>query len=95
MVVLWVSPSIVLLKAKITSVLKIAKKQKDKVDFFKLNSPLNYVDQLILIFTGNFKEKINNDNFNNVLQKRRNNYFPKTFRRFLGSLKRYIYKKIQ
>ena len=69
---------------------QIIQTQKNKILFFEENTPLNYVSKLITIWGGQYIENVESQEFkkNNIILKRRKNYFPFSMRRFLSHLKR-------
>ncbi len=69
----------------------ISKKQQQKIVFFKENTPENYVKKILAVWNGgpiSIKTLDNED----IASKRRANYFPFSFRRLLGSIKRKFLK---
>lgn len=70
----------------------IAKKQKQKYDFFEDNSVHNYVCRLISIWNGNYLSNNLGDNNSVVVEKRRDNYFNISFNRIIQWVSGYKWK---
>jgi len=71
---------------------KISKTQKEKINFFANNKIENYVNNLLSVWDNSFKQNYVNDLNKNILKKRRSNYFNFSIRRFLGAIKRILYR---
>ncbi|WP_282125710.1 hypothetical protein [Marinifilum flexuosum] len=70
----------------------IISRQSDKYEFFANYSPDKYVGKILEVWENGKDSNIDNIICENVLEKRRANYFSPTIRRFLGSIKRKLYK---
>lgn len=74
---------------------KILAKQKRKIEFFKENSPQNYVKKISMAFEGmSFNQIVeHSDGFDyKVVEKRRNNYFPLTKSRIVDHISSILQK---
>lgn len=63
-----------------------------RLEFFKNNNAANYTDKLWDIWNNNYIDDIIDKDFDDVLKKRRDNYFSSSLIRSLGGIKRRIYK---
>jgi hypothetical protein len=75
---------------------KIIRVQKTRLQFFNDNTPERYVSKLLQIWSdkGSFKENNVSTVIENAKNRRLKNYYPLNLRRFLGALKRFVYKNI-
>nr|WP_315190264.1 hypothetical protein [uncultured Flavobacterium sp.] len=74
---------------------ELGRKQKEKIDFFKVNNPNNYGNTLLKIWSNNYQAiplPVNAPN--SVLEKKRKFYSKISTRRLLSNLKSLVYKLI-
>lgn len=73
----------------------IAKRQRDKIDFYAQRTAENYVRELLRVWNGELIEKTVPNNalessYSNVLEKRRKNYFKIGYNRIMPFLKSWV-----
>ena len=71
---------------------KICEKHNQKLNFFKENNIEQYVSNLISIWSNKITVKNSFNTNDDILKKRRSNYFKISLRRFLGYIKRLLFK---
>jgi hypothetical protein len=72
---------------------ELGRKQKDKIDFFKVNNPINYGNTLLKIWNNSYTSKPFKPNATkSVLEKKRNFYAKISLRRILSNIKSLVYK---
>jgi hypothetical protein len=83
----------------IKQMMTVAKRQRDKIDFYKKRTVENYVIELVKVWNGeysvqnDFKKKIDSS-YSNVLEKRRKNYFKLNFNRIMPSVKSWLRREL-
>lgn len=71
----------------------LGRKQKEKINFFKENNPINYGNTLLKIWDNSYTSKlIKPDATKSVLEKKRNFYAKISLRRILSNIKSLVYK---